>query len=154
MPGRREPPRPLPSSNPRGWPTTRPPTPSSGRSRRKSLRKATAVNSEAAAAATAGTAPVGAVAPGVAAKIMGVATPTTAAGVAAAVVEVRLARRVMVVAQDAANEASRTEPTGVMAAALGEAPEGIGTSNEVVQRGMTRPPPPARVRARARTTAR
>ena len=85
--------------------------------------------------------------------IVGVATTTTAAMVAM-VVEAREARRVLVVAQDAAKGETRAEPTGVVAAALGEAPEGGGTAHEVVQRGTARPPPLACLRARARTTAR
>ena len=85
--------------------------------------------------------------------MVGVATTTTAA-VAAAVVEAEEARRVLVVAQDAAKGATRAETTEVVAEALGEAPESGGTAHEVVQRGTARPPPPARLRARARTTAR
>ena len=52
-----------------------------------------------------------------------VATATTAA-VAAAVVKAGKARRVLVVAQDAAKGATRAEPTGAVVAALGEALEG------------------------------
>ena len=85
--------------------------------------------------------------------MVGVATTTTAA-MAATVVEVREARRVLVVAQDAAKGEIRAEPTEVVAAALGEAPKGGGTAHKVVQRGTARPPPLARLQARARTTAR
>ena len=64
------------------------------------------------------------------------------------------ARWVLVAAQDAAKKATRAEPTEVVAAAPWEAPEGGGTAHEVVQREMAGPPSPARLRARARTTAR
>ena len=57
-------------------------------------------NSETATIATAGTAPVGLVASGVAELMMGVASTTTAAGVTA-VVEAGVARRMLVVAQGA-----------------------------------------------------
>ena len=83
------------------------------------------------------------------AVLVGVATTATTA-VAAAVVEAGEARR----AQDAVKGATRAEPTGVVAAALGKAPEGGGTAHEVLQHGTARPPPPARLRVRARTTAR
>ena len=77
--------------------------------------------------AIAGTATVGVVAPGVAAKK----------------VEAEEARRALVVAQDAAKGATRVTKTEAVAAALGEAPEGGGTAQEAVQRGTARPPPPA-----------
>ena len=138
----------------------RPPTPYSGRPRRKSWSNRGKKKSIAATVAAAGTATAEVVAPGVAsaklgetAVMVGVASTTTAA-VAAAVAETGEARRVLVVAQDAAKGAIRVEPTGAVAAALGEAPEGGGTAHEVVQRGTARPPPPARLRARARITAR
>ena len=81
--------------------------------------------------------------------ILGVATTTAA--LVAAVVAAEEPRRVLVVAQDAVKGTTRVEPT---AAALGEAPEGGGTAHEVAQRETARPPPPARLRARIRTTAR
>ena len=70
---------------------------------------------------------VGVVAPEVAAKMAGVETVTIVAGVAV-VVEGEEARRVLVVAQDAAKGATRVAATGAVAAALEEAPEGGGTS--------------------------
>ena len=79
--------------------------------------------------------------------MVGVAT-TTIVAVGAAVVEVGEARRVLVVAQDAAKGVIRVSPTEAVAAALGEAPEGGGTLHELVQRGVARAPPPVRLRAR------
>ena len=52
---------------------------------------------------------MGVVAPGAAAKMVGVATTTTAAGMTAEVWEAREARRVLVVAQDAAKGATKAE---------------------------------------------
>ena len=103
--------------------------------------------------ATAGTAPVGVVAPGVAAKTVGVTTTTTVAGVAA-VVEAGEARRVLVVFQGAPEGATLVATTGAVAAALAEATEGGGTAREDVQRGTARQPPPAHLQPRAQTTAR
>ena len=148
MPDRRELPQLLPSSRPCGWPTTRPLTPPSGRPRRKSWRNASGGNSDAATVATAGIAPVGVVAPGVATKMVGVATTTTAAGVAA-VVEAREARRVMAVAQGAGKGAALVSTTGAMAAAVAVATESGGTAREDVQRGTARQPPPDCLRPRA-----
>ena len=86
-------------------------------------------------------------------KMVGVATTTTAAGVTAAV-EAGEARRVLVVAQGAADGATLVATTGAVAAALAEVTEGGGGAREDVQRGTARQPPPARLRPRARTTAR
>ena len=137
-----------------------PPTPYSGRPRKKGWKSANETNSGAATVATAGTAIAEVVSPGVAAAKLGetaeiveVATTTTAA-VAAAVVQVGQARRALMVAEDAAKGATRAKPIGVATAALGEAPEGGGTAHDVVQGGTARPPPPARLRTRTRTTAR
>ena len=69
--------------------------------------------------------------------MVGVATTTTTV-VAAAVV----ARRLLLAVRDAAKGTTIVDPTGAVAAALGEAPEGGGTAYEVVQRGTARPPPP------------
>ena len=98
-------------------------------------------------------------APGVATAKLGetaimvtVATTTTVV-VAVAVVEAGEARRVLVVAQDAAKGETRADPTGMVAAALGKVPEGGGTEHKVVQQRTARPPLPARRHARARTTA-
>ena len=84
---------------------------------------------------------------------MGVATTTTASGVAV-VVEVREARGVLVVAQRTAKGTTLVATTGAVTAAMAETTEGGGTAREDVQRGTDRQPPPARVRPRARTTAR
>ena len=121
--------------------------------RRKSWRNGTGGNSDAATVATAGTAPVGVVASGMAAKMVGVATTTTTAEVTA-VVEAGEARRGLVVAQGAAEGATSVATTGALAVALAEATEGGGTAREDVQRGTARQPLPARLRPRARTTAR
>ena len=110
-------------------------------------------NSDAATVETAGTLPVGMVAPGVATKMVGVATTTTAAWVAA-VVEAREARRVLVVAQGATEGETLVAATGAVAAALAEATGGGGTARDDVQCGTARQPPPARLRLRARTTGR
>ena len=130
------------------WPT--PEEKSEERNRRKT---------DAATAAIAGTATVGVVAPGVvAAKLketaimVGVATTTTAAEVAV-VVDAGEARRVFVVAQDAAKGPIRVETTGATAASLGKALE-CGGGREDEWRGAARQPPPVRLRPRARTTAR
>ena len=109
--------------------------------------------SDAATVAIAGTATVGVVAPGVAEKMVGVATTTAAAGVAV-VVEAGEVRRVLVVARDVAKGATVVATTGAVAAALSEATEGGGMAREDVQRGTARLPPPAHLRLRARTTAR
>ena len=85
--------------------------------------------------------------------MVGVATTTTVAGVAA-VVEARKARRVLVVAQCAAEGASLVAAFGAVAEALAEATEGGGMAREDVQRGTARQPPPARLRPRARASAR
>ena len=58
------------------------------------------------------------------------------------------------VAQGAAEGATLSATTGAVAAALAEVKEGGGTAREDVQRGTARQPPPARLRPRARTTAR
>ena len=71
-PDRREPPRPLPSSRPGGWPSIRLLTPSSHRPRRKSRRNATEGSSDKATVVAMGTAPVEVVAPGVAKTMVGV----------------------------------------------------------------------------------
>ena len=117
-------------------------------------------NSGAVTAATAGTATVEVVAPGVVAarlgetgKMVGVVTTTTAAG-EASVVEAEEERRVLVAAQGAAKGATRPEPIVAAAAAREEAPEDGGTAHDGLQRGTAHPPPPARLRARTRTTAR
>ena len=91
------------------------------------------------------------VAPGVAAIKLGVVTTIAAVGGSGGGGGGDTS---VVVAQDAVKGTTRVEPTGAAAAALGEAPEGGGITHEVVQRGTARPPPPARLRARARTTAR
>ena len=110
--------------------------------------------------ATARTTTAEVVAPGVAAArlgetaiMVGVVATTTAAG-AATMAEAGEERRVLVVAQGAAKGATRPEPTGAVDAAPEETPEGGGTAHEVVQRGKAHPPPPARLRAQPRTTAR
>ena len=123
----------------------------SGRSRRKSSRKATVANSDAETVATAGIPPVGVVVPGAAAKMVEMATTTIAARVTTSVVQVGEARQVLVMAEDAAEE---TTSSGGGTAALEEAPEGGEIARVVVQRGTARPPPSARLPARARTTAR
>ena len=97
--------------------TTRPPTPFSGRPRRKSWRNPSGGNSDTAEATTAGTEPVGVVAPGVPAKMVGVATTTTAAGATATMVKAGEGRRVLVAALDASKGETRPEPTGAAAAA-------------------------------------
>ena len=86
-------------------------------------------------------------------KVMGVVATTTAAG-AATVVEAGEERRELVMAQGAAKGATRPEPTAEVAAAREEAPEDGGTAHKGPQRGTAHPPPPARLRARTRTTAR
>ena len=57
-------------------------------------------------------------------------------------------------ATSTAKGATRPEPTGAAAAAREEAPKDGGTAREGLQRGTARHPPPARLRARTRTTAR
>ena len=101
FPDRRGPPRPLPSSTPCEWLTTRPTTLFYGQLQRSSCRKAALGKSDASTVAIAGSASVGVVALAVAAKSVGVVTITTAAGVSV-VVEAKEARRVSVVAQNAA----------------------------------------------------
>lgn len=87
------------------------------------------------------------------AEMVGVAT-TEPAAVAAAAVGAEEARGVLAVAQYAAKIATNPEPTGGLAAALGGAPEGGATANEVVQRRTALPPPPARLPARTLATVR
>ena len=82
-----------------------------------------------------------------------VATPTTAAGVTA-VAEAEEARVGLAVARDAATGAASDEVTEAVASALGEATVDGRTAREAVQPGMARRPPSARLRPRARTTAR
>ena len=107
----------------------------------------------------AATVSVGAMSPVVAATklgeatlVVGLATTTTRARLAA-VMEVVGARRVLVVAEDAAKGATRVATTGAVNASLGEAPKNGRTAREAVERGMARPPPPARLLSRARTAA-
>ena len=88
------------------------------------------------------------VAPGVAKTMVGVVV----AGVIA-VVEAGEARRVLGVAQGAADGPSLVVSTEEVAASVAESTEGGGTSREYVQSGTARQPPPARLRPRARTTA-
>ena len=96
---------------------------------------------------------MGVVAPGVVAATVGVATPTTAAGVTA-VAEAEEARLGLMVAPVAAKEVASDEATRPVAAALGEATGDIGTVQEAVPTGTAHPPRLACLRLRARTTAR
>ena len=82
-----------------------------------------------------------------------VAAPTTAVGVTA-VAEAEEARVGLAVARDAATGAASDEVTEAVASALGEATVDGRTAREAVQPGMARRPPSARLRPRARTTAR
>ena len=86
-------------------------------------------------------------------EMVGMVATTTAAGVAT-MVEAREERRVLVVAYSAAKGATRFEPTGAAFAAWEEAPEDRGTVHEDLQSGAARQPPPARLRAQTRITAR
>ena len=89
----------------------------------------------------------------VAAEKVVVVTPTTAVGVTA-VAEAEEARVGLAVARDAATGAASDEVTEAVASALGEATVDGRTAREAVQPGMARRPPSARLRPRARTTAR
>ena len=91
--------------------------------------------------------------PGMVAATVGVATPTTAAGVTA-VPEAEEARLGLVVTRDAAKGAASDKATGVVAQAPGEATVDGGTAREAVQLGMALRPLRARRRPRARTTGR
>ena len=95
---------------------------------------------------------MGVVAPGVVSATVGVATPTTTAGVTA-VAEAEEARLGLVMARDAAKGVASEEATGAVAAALGVAMVEDGTAREDVPTGTARRPPSARLRPRARTTA-
>ena len=89
----------------------------------------------------------------VAATKVRVVTATTAGGVTA-VAEAVEARLGLVVARDADKGAVLDATTGVVAAARREATEGGVMAREDVQLRTARQPPPARLRPRARTTAR
>ena len=115
-------------------------------------------NSGAVTAATAGTATVEEVAPGMVAarlgetgEMMGVMATTTAAGVATLVAAGASGH---VMAQSATKGEPRPDPTGAAAAARKQAREDRETAHEGLQHGTARPPPPARLRVRTRTAAR
>ena len=88
-----------------------------------------------------------------AAEKMGEATPSTAAGMTAVAVmdEARLG---LEVARDAPKGEASGEATGVVTESLGEATVVGGTAREAVQLGMALRPLSARLRPRARTSAR
>ena len=100
-----------------------------------------------------GTAPVGVVDSGVAAKIVGVATTTTAAGVTA-VVEVGEVHRVLVWLRAPPRRQHWSQQPGQWSQLWRRQRRAEEWPREDFQRGTARQPPPARLRPRARTTAR
>ena len=85
---------------------------------------------------------------------VGVAAPTFSAVGVTTVAEAEEARLGLVVALDAAKGVASAEATGAVAAALGAAMVDGGTAREAVQTGTARRPRSARLRPRARKTAR
>ena len=90
---------------------------------------------------------------GMAGAKSGMAALTTAAGVTA-VAEAEEACLGLAVARDADKGEALDEEIGVVAAALGEETVDGGTAREAVPTNTARRSPSARLRARARTTAR
>lgn len=108
---------------------------------------------DAATVVIAGTATVGLVARGVAAKMVETTTTTTGTGLAV-MVEARKGHQVLAGAQDPAKGVAMVATIGAVAAALAVTLEGRGTAQVVVQRGKACPLLPARLRLRVRTFAR
>ena len=91
---------------------------------------------------------------GVAAAKVGAAAPTTTAAGMTAVAVTDEARLGLEVARDAPKGEASGEATGVVTESLGEATVVGGTAREAVQLGMALRPLSARLRPRARTSAR